>query len=253
MVTSQEPAFAQIRTRRAHELIVDQLQQQILGGQLPPGSRLPSERALMAQFHVSRPTIREALRVAENMGLIAVRPGDPAGSQVLATPSLGISNLLDGLLKTGCTSPLELIELRLLIDSAAAALATASPTRSVAAAARIHHQMESTTDLNHFAELDLAFHLSFLEASGNQIFLIIYRSILAPMQTLIEGALQSTQLRREDTLRDHAAILDAIRRRDLTSATTNVRQHLRNFYSRLLSPEDKKRLSLFFQALGDPS
>ena len=51
-----------VKTRRASEEIYLQLREFILSGQLKPGDRLPSERAMMPQLNRSRPTIREALR-----------------------------------------------------------------------------------------------------------------------------------------------------------------------------------------------
>ena len=127
MTASDVSSFARVRSTRAHEHIVEQLQRLILSGKLAPGSRLPSERAMMIEFQVSRPTVREALRVAESMGLIAVRHGDPGGPKVLGTPSVGITRVFDSLLDAGCTSALELLEMRVVLDSSAAALASTQP------------------------------------------------------------------------------------------------------------------------------
>ncbi|MGA9925356.1 MAG: GntR family transcriptional regulator, partial [Isosphaeraceae bacterium] len=77
------PIFEPIKPTRAHEAVLAQLQRKILKGELAPGDRLPSEREMMETFGVSRPTVREALRVAESLGLVAVRHGDPGGPQVL--------------------------------------------------------------------------------------------------------------------------------------------------------------------------
>ncbi|MBV8487480.1 MAG: FadR family transcriptional regulator [Planctomycetaceae bacterium] len=70
------------------------LQRKILEGELAPGDRLPSEREMMDTFGVSRPTVREALRVAESLGLVAVRHGDPGGPRVLGQPSAGVAPVL---------------------------------------------------------------------------------------------------------------------------------------------------------------
>ena len=98
MVSSTALRFEKVRSARAHERIVEQLENRILSGKLTPGERLPSERALMTTFQVSRPTVREALRVAESMGLISIRHGDPGGPKVLGTPSIGITRVFDGML-----------------------------------------------------------------------------------------------------------------------------------------------------------
>ena len=75
-----------VKTRRASEEIYLQLREFILSGQLKPGDRLPSERAMMAQLNRSRPTIREALRMLEQGGYIASTHGAPGA--VVQEPSL---------------------------------------------------------------------------------------------------------------------------------------------------------------------
>src|ERR1700678_2765341 len=110
------PMFELIKPTRAHEAVLAQLQQKILAGELAPGDRLPSEREMMETFGVSRPTIREALRVAESLGLVAVRHGDPGGPRVLGQPSIGLSRILDGLLSAERTSIDELLEARMVLE-----------------------------------------------------------------------------------------------------------------------------------------
>lgn len=251
MAAPQIPAFARVRSRRAHEHIVEQLQRLILSGKLAAGTRLPSERAMMAEFQVSRPTVREALRVAENMGLISVRPGDPAGPMVLGTPSVGIARVFDSLLQAGGTSPLELVEMRIALESPAAALAAVQPKDRVAKAAEILQQMHSTEDLRECAALDAEFHEAVIAASGNRLFRLVFQSLAEPARSLIESGLRSSrQHGREETLRQHAAILDAIRSGNAARAARAVRTHLYEFYLGALAPQEKQRLEAFLQATG---
>ena len=57
-------------TRKAHEVVADQIRQQIVEGVLVEGQRLPPEDDLTVQFGVARTTLREALRVLESQGLL---------------------------------------------------------------------------------------------------------------------------------------------------------------------------------------
>ena len=68
--------------RKAHEVVADQLRQQIVSGELTEGQRLPPEEELTAQFGVARTTLREALRVLESQGLIAIKRGRGGGPLV---------------------------------------------------------------------------------------------------------------------------------------------------------------------------
>ena len=54
--------FAPARTRRTFEVIGDQIREQVRGGTLKPGDKLPPERTLAEQFGTSRNAVREALR-----------------------------------------------------------------------------------------------------------------------------------------------------------------------------------------------
>ena len=65
-----------IRRVRLYENAVDQIQTLILNQKYKPGDRLPSERGLAEQFHISRHSLREGLRILDVMGLIEIKVGD---------------------------------------------------------------------------------------------------------------------------------------------------------------------------------
>ncbi|MHB0871587.1 MAG: FadR/GntR family transcriptional regulator, partial [Chloroflexota bacterium] len=64
-----------VRKARIFETIVDQIQRQILAGDMKPGDRLPNERDLAAQFGVSRASVREAIAALQLIGLVESRVG----------------------------------------------------------------------------------------------------------------------------------------------------------------------------------
>jgi GntR family transcriptional regulator, transcriptional repressor for pyruvate dehydrogenase complex len=254
MTGSQGSPFAKVRSVRAHEQIVEQLQQLILSGKLATGARLPSERAMMTEFHVSRPTVREALRVAESMGLISVRPGDPGGPKVLGTPSVGITRVFDSLLQAGCSSAFDLLEMRIVLDSSAAALASLQPRERLANLSEVLRQMQATTDLNSFAELDAKFHEAVIVASGNRLFHLIFQALDQPIRALIQSSLESPQHQgREETLQQHGAILDAIQKGNAHRAASAVRKHLCEFYFPFLSAPERRRIKAFSKTMEQPA
>ena len=71
-----------LRVPKMAELVSQRLRRWIVRGELAEGGALPSEAALMSQFGVSRPTLREAFRVLESEGLISVRRGAHGGARV---------------------------------------------------------------------------------------------------------------------------------------------------------------------------
>jgi len=79
---SLPPTARRSAPRKAHEVVADQLRQRIVSGELVEGQRLPPEEELTVQFEVARTTLREALRVLESQGLIAIRRGRGGGPLV---------------------------------------------------------------------------------------------------------------------------------------------------------------------------
>ena len=67
---------------RASEVIYDQIYLKIASGDLRPGDTLPSERELAEQFHRSRPSVREALRMLQQDGLLKISLGSAGGAVV---------------------------------------------------------------------------------------------------------------------------------------------------------------------------
>lgn len=71
-----------IRSPKTAELVAGTLRRMVVDGQLKEGDFLPNEAELMAHFGVSRPTLREAVRVLESERLVEVRRGSRTGARV---------------------------------------------------------------------------------------------------------------------------------------------------------------------------
>src|SRR5271169_443317 len=71
-----------VRSPKTAEIVADTLRRMIVDGQLKDGDFLPYEADLMAHFQVSRPTLREAVRVLESDRLVEVRRGSRTGAKV---------------------------------------------------------------------------------------------------------------------------------------------------------------------------
>lgn len=82
--TAGRGAQLQLRQPRLAEMVASILRDRILSGELPDGESLPKQEDLLAEFNVSKPSIREALRILETEGLITVRRGSVGGAVVHA-------------------------------------------------------------------------------------------------------------------------------------------------------------------------
>ena len=74
--------FKKAKQNRVFQDVVEQIQDAIIKGKLKPGARLPAERELKDLFNTSRGTLREALRVLEQKGLIEIKLGVSGGAIV---------------------------------------------------------------------------------------------------------------------------------------------------------------------------
>ena len=84
--------FTNIKRRKIHEDVAEQIENQIIDGSLKEGSFLPSERELMGFFNVGRPAVREAILLLQRNGFILV---GSSGRPMVCKPSA--SNVIDQL------------------------------------------------------------------------------------------------------------------------------------------------------------
>jgi GntR family transcriptional regulator, transcriptional repressor for pyruvate dehydrogenase complex len=115
------------RTNVANE-ITEYLRRQIVSGNLTRGGRLPSERDLAAYFDVSQPTIREAVRALDAMGLVRVRHG--SGTFVIGDSRNFLSQSLHTMLQLEEVGFGEILEVRRAIGVLTATLAAERATNA---------------------------------------------------------------------------------------------------------------------------
>lgn len=127
--SEQPPTISARRPQlRVARTIIDSLQQDIASGRLPLGTRLPNERDLARQFGVSQPTMREALRALEVMGLIDVRHG--SGAYIAGDIRGFVASALQTVLQLERADIVDVLEVRALLGRRCAALAAKNATGS---------------------------------------------------------------------------------------------------------------------------
>jgi DNA-binding GntR family transcriptional regulator len=194
---------------RAHRRLRDA----IIAGALPGGSRI-SERALGQSLGISAQPVREALRRLEAEGMVVTSPR--RGTVVAEWDSRKLADM--GLV-------------RVALEGAAAALAARNATEADIAALRAQLQaMRGATasgDLAGVAEANGRFH-ELLHAAAGDVFLSRSLETLRAYEDLARvRALRSSPLEPAQALREHAALLAALRRRDPDLAEARMRAHVR--------------------------
>jgi GntR family transcriptional repressor for pyruvate dehydrogenase complex len=90
------PRRGQLRQPRLADMVASVLRERIVDGELGDGDLLPKQDELLEEFRISRPSLREALRILESEGLLTVRRGNVGGS-VIEAPNADTSAYMFGL------------------------------------------------------------------------------------------------------------------------------------------------------------
>jgi GntR family transcriptional repressor for pyruvate dehydrogenase complex len=164
--------FDKARRVRSFDDVVEQLREAIYSGRIRPGERLPGERELSEQFGVGRPTLREALRSLEAVGIIEVRPGKTGGSYAVTPSESTVGDALAALLNLRGASLEDLTEFRLDFEGENAAWAARrADARDVTALEALvtEARVAAAEALPEVAEIDVRWHETLARATKNRL------------------------------------------------------------------------------------
>jgi GntR family transcriptional regulator, transcriptional repressor for pyruvate dehydrogenase complex len=215
------PIFTSKAQQVAHMLL-----NRIIEGNLHPGSSLGTEAQLLETYQVSRPTLRECLRILEAQKVLSMRPG-PGGGIILNQPS--IDNLVDTLsvyLRLNNVPLIEILRARMAIEPVlvrdAAIHGTTVQFDEMDATIQRLESAESSVELY---EQNRAFHGIIAAASRNPVLEIFWLMI----HTLASGEGEDLRLSRgniDHIIKSHREILSACRARDPKKAELLMKDHL---------------------------
>jgi GntR family transcriptional repressor for pyruvate dehydrogenase complex len=210
---------------------VQQVESLILEGVLRAGDRLPGERELSRQFEVSRPILRDALKVLEERGLLVARHG--GGTYVADVIGQVFSRPVMDLISTHRKATADYLEYRREIEGVAAEYAARRATADdLALLDRIMERMEEahrTGDFDDEAETDVEFHHAIGECAHNIILLHTLRSCYRLLSAgVFHNRLTMFSLPgvRDELLSQHRAIYEAVRSGDAASARKAAMDHI---------------------------
>jgi GntR family transcriptional regulator, transcriptional repressor for pyruvate dehydrogenase complex len=219
------PVFPLLEKTPVGLLAVQAIQSLIIDGQLKPGDALPAERDLAASLGISRPSLREAIRALNTMNLLETRHG--GGTFVTSLDPQLLVQPINFLLRVDRASLSHLFDVRIVLEVGAARLAAPRITdmdvahlEGLAAAAD-----SALNDPSRYIDLDFQIHTAIVEATGNPIYLSLYRSIAdLSIESRKRTARRGATRRRAHE--DHLAIVAALRQRDPDAAASAMHDHL---------------------------
>lgn len=161
------------KTSRGARSIATQIKRAIETGTLTNGDQLPPERELSDSYSASRSTIRKALNILEEDGLVSRKVGSGTFINYSGTTEIDVENVVDQI------SPIQLIEARIGFERQMLRLAVVHATaRNIERMEIILDLLEaSENDRESFTQQDSDFHLTLAKASGNPLIVQLYNQI----------------------------------------------------------------------------
>lgn len=226
-----EAGFEPVATRRTFEEAVEQIAERVRSGDVSVGDRLPSERELAQQMRISRPTLREAVKVLVEAGVLEVRRGQAGG--IFVRSELVPRELLRTRFEIRVGEVAGVLEARRMLEPRVAQLAAvhAGEDDFVAMQRVIERQRElaAASDFlrneDLFLQLDLKFHLVIARATRNSTIVQLMRHLFRRLEIARDMAVHAPLV--PDWVIDiHERTLGAIRAADFPLIDRVMDEHL---------------------------
>ncbi|MCK5313263.1 MAG: FadR family transcriptional regulator [Desulfobacteraceae bacterium] len=229
--------FKQAKQNMVFQDIVEQIQKAILNNTFEPGHKLPSERELKDMFNTSRNTLREALRVLEQKGLIEIRPGVSGGAIVKQIDTDPIIESLALLIKSGSISLEHLAEFRIKLEGSLVELAAKRAEESdVQIMKDLLKEAEvciKKLDWNGFLIIDKKMHTMLGKITRNPVFQFIQKTIHDNIHNYYDEYLPMNKEIARENYNDFHIIIKAIENKDSKKASKQIMDHVHRFNLRM--------------------
>ncbi|BBO83468.1 FadR/GntR family transcriptional regulator [Desulfosarcina ovata] len=229
------PLFRAAKQNRIFQDVVEQIQEAIIQGRLKVGDRLPAERELKEMLQTSRSTLREALRVLEQKGLIEIKLGMGGGAVVKAVSSDMVAESLDLLIRSQKVSLRHIAEFRERVEGDVVELATRQMTESD----RIYLKNlleearqcvnRGTEAVSEFLTADKNIHLGFAKLTGNPIYISILKTIHENIRRYYDEYLVMEEREMNENFKDLEDVVAAMEAGDAKRAGSIARAHVSRF------------------------
>lgn len=229
-------AFTPIKKqKKIYQTIIQQIKNTIADGNILPGEKLPSERALAEMFSVSRTSVKEAVTVLESSGIITVRSG--VGMFLNEDSQQDLLHKFSQMMDEKGSAFIDLIELRQAIEGDAAYHAATRMTNDQKEKlTSIYHQLLAVEKNGLIAlEEDYAFHYCIVEASNNPVMLevmnLISDKIRSNLKESREHSIKNDMLNQQ-VMKEHENIFTSIIHKKAELARKTMWEHHQNIKER---------------------
>ena len=199
---------------------------------LAPGDALPSERSLAQRFKVSRHTLREAIRVMQEKGVLRIRRG--SGTYVAPISDKDLAAAMSACIPGEKDRLFEIFQFREIVEPQIAALAAemARPDQIIELESLIEKQAQST-NASEIMEIDSQFHISLAYMTGNRILADIVEKINEAL-SLARSEHHYSSDRQQKSVSGHRAIVAALRSGSSDKAQSAMKNHIKQISDAVL-------------------
>ena len=218
-------SFSPVNSRRTFEAVLAQIADAIRNGELHRGERLPSERVLASQMEVSRPTLREAIKVLARAGVVEVRPGPAGGTFVL---SEAIPAALTERMESRLAEIPAVLEARRAFEPVVARLAAKHATADDLEAMQriVLLQRDALDDWARITQLDHRFHRELARATKNPVIVSMMATLSRELE-IARATRMDSSISPAEAVKVNEETVEAIRSRDERRVDAVVDRHLR--------------------------
>lgn len=236
-----------IRSPKTAELVARTLRRMIVDGRLKDGDFLPHEADLMAHFQVSRPTLREAVRVLESERLVEVRRGSRTGARIRVPGPEIVARPAGLLLELSGTTVAEVMRAREVIEPAAAEmLAETGDTNAFdELQSIIDNELDEAYENGTMAQASVWFHRRIVELSGNSAMAMIAGMLSEIAERHIANTIDGGPMPRSQytkLIRSYQKLVDLVRAGDGAEAAAHWQRHMKNSNQALLAGHETTRV-----------
>jgi len=220
--------IGKVSAPKSYELLASQLREAILGGQVPEGTSLPTERELVEQTGLSRGSVREALRTLAAEGLVNPKQGRSGGNIVSLPGSDSLAQFINQFVRGRRISVRAVHETRELIEPALARFAAVRRTpKDLDTLLALQKELTGATgNFQRFSIVNVKWHVAVAEASGNELLATFLKSISSGVAAATTTEEYDTSETRNAVIQIHQRINDAIEQQDGDKAERYMRRHL---------------------------
>jgi GntR family transcriptional repressor for pyruvate dehydrogenase complex len=230
---------------KASDVLATELRERILSGEYPEGTPLPPERELVVQTHMSRTTVREALRILEVQGLIRIKAGRAGGAFVQHPGEDSVADSLELLIRGRRIRLTSVHETREAIEPPCARLAARN--RLPAELHRLEAANEAiaaSDSLDTFLEANIDWHVAVAAASHNEILTGIMIALSRAIYTTTRNEGFVNDEVRATTVRAHRSVTRAIKDRDQDAAVRRMARHVHAYAKAALEVEERTEITV---------